>query len=179
MNQSSSKLYLTFGMLAAFSLALAGCASKGPAHTDPTRGDYDFRFLSEATDHLMHDLKIAENCKAKKIRPELKEFCTRLYADQSREQEQMVAMLKNWYRKGHHGDRYPLWIETQDGEVFEKFFLEGVLKGHENIAKSATECVKQAKHPELATLCREIAKHRAEEAKIMKAWNCEWFKRCS
>lgn len=72
----------------------------------------------------MHALKITKNCTAKKIRPELKDFCTRLYEDQTREQKQLVDMWKRWYGKKQHADPYPLWIESQDGEVFEKFFLD-------------------------------------------------------
>lgn len=164
-------------MVAAVAVFTA-CATKEHVNTDPTRKEFDFQFLSEVTDHLMGDLRIAENCAGKKIRPELARFCKQLFTDQTREQEQMVKMLKQWYAKEAHSDPYPLWIESQNGEVFEKYFLEGVLKGHEGIAHKAAVCVKEAKHPELVTLCTGMAKRRAEEAKVMKAWNCEWFKKC-
>lgn len=161
------------------SLALVGCAAKESSRRFPGRSDFDFKFLSEITDHLMNDLRIAETCGGKKIRPELTQFCKALFADQTQEQEQLADMMQRWYGKRPHKDPYPLWIESQDGEIFEKFFLEGVLRGHEDVARLAGECTKKAKHPELASLCQEMSLHRSEEAKIIKTWNCEWFKRCS
>lgn len=159
-------------------MLMLGCAARSSSHADPMRGGYDFRFITEMSDHLMHDLRTTKACKGKNIRSELSSFCRELEAVQSREQEQLGKMLKEWYGKEQHRDPFPLWLESQDGIIFEKHFLAAVLKDHEVMARKANECVKKAEHAELASLCGTMSTNRKAEADKMKAWNCAWFKEC-
>ena len=159
-------------------VSMCGCAARDNSHATAPGGDYDLRFLTEVSDHLMHDLRIANACKGKRIKQELTAFCTELHSNQSQEQARMVNMMKQWYDRELHPDPFPLWLEGQDGEVFERGFLKGVLEGHEDMAKKAAQCIQDAKHPELAKLCTSMAEHRRTEAIRMKQWNCEWFKEC-
>ncbi len=126
----------------------------------------------------MHDLKIAKACPGKNIRPELLRFCSALETDQTREHDQMTKMLSSWYGATPHRDPYSLWIEAQDGELFERYFLKGMLRDHRELADKAGECATRAEHPELAQLCKEVALHREEEARQMDKWNCDWFRQC-
>ncbi|MGE0406769.1 MAG: DUF305 domain-containing protein [Candidatus Korobacteraceae bacterium] len=158
-------------------MVMTGCTAAREGHR---RGyqRYDQQFLIWATDHLRDDLRIARSCPGKRIRPELLSFCASLVADQSREHDAMANMLASWYQRTPHRDPYPLWIERQDGRVFEEKFLEGILRDHRELAKGAAECVRRAEHPELAQLCTEITKHREAEAHAMEEWNCRWFNKC-
>jgi len=166
----------------AFALALSltlltACAERN-VKVDVPSADFDRTYLTETLNHLSTDMKIASACKGKKIRQELALFCGELLERQTRESDQMRQMLKDWYQRTPHGDPYPLWVENQDGEVFERAFLKGVLREHDDTAKRAGQCSVEAKHSELATLCRQMASHRAEEAIKMKQWSCQWFKEC-
>jgi len=157
-------------------LSMSGCAARS---THQTGGrDFDHRLLRAMLDHLMHDIKIARACPGKNIRPELKSFCTDLLADQSQESERLAGWLKQWYADEVREDPYSLWIESQDGAVFEKHFIKGVLDGHREVAERGKECVERAKRPELREFCIELQSHRTEEARKLEAWNCQWFAEC-
>lgn len=146
------------------------------SHT-PATNDYDRGFLMEAYDHLMHDVRVAKACGGKSVKPELLQFCDRMRLDQKKEQEQVAEWLKTWYSDEPHPDQMPLWLENQNGDVFAQYFLKGMLEGHRELAKRAQDCSKNAKHPELAAFCQEIALHRTEEANTLERWNCQWFKK--
>ena len=156
---------------------LGGCATRtprAPEHTD----EHDRRFLNDALQHLDGDLRIARTCEGKQIRTELATFCAELYDDQLWEYAHMADWLDEWYQEDPPSDNLPLWLRTQDGEAFERYFLKGVLEGHRELAKEAATCTRAAKHGELAEFCREIVRHRTAEASKMEKWNCEWFKQC-
>lgn len=165
-------------ILAIVTLLMGGCAARQAGPSDPTRQEFDYSVLTQMNDHLMHDLRIASACKGKRIRAELSSFCVDLHADQTREQERIERMLKDWYGKNTYSDPYPLWIESQDGDVFEKEFLKGVLKDHREVAERARKCTVSAKRDELRIFCREVNQHRMAEAVKMEKWSCEWFKEC-
>lgn len=158
-------------------LLIAGCAGLR-MKSSPRTDKFDQEFLEWMGDHLMHDLRNASACHGKHIRAELATFCADLLRDQTQEKERIDRMLKGWYRHEVHREPYPLWLESQDGRVFEEKFLEGVLRNHSEGAERAKECTSRAKHSELAQLCQEAAEHRAQEAAKMKKWNCEWFGHC-
>lgn len=155
----------------------ASCVARN-GHVTSSGADHDQRFLVETLDHLMHDLKVARACPDKDIRAELREFCRQLFVDQDQEREKMAAWLREWYQKAPREDPWTVWLEAQDGELFERQFLKTVLKGHRDVAKRAAECTKSAKHTELAQFCQEVAAHRTQEARQMETWNCEWFGEC-
>lgn len=71
----------------------------------------------------MHDSKIAKACHGKDIHQELQTFCAELLADQIKESDQMTAWLQAWYGKTLSSDTLPLWLETPNGEVFERYFV--------------------------------------------------------
>jgi uncharacterized protein (DUF305 family) len=123
-------------------------------------------------------MKIARACAGKHIRQELSTFCKDLLQHQTRQHEQMSRWLQDWYQRKPPSDPFPLWIESQNGEVFERYFLKGVLEGHRDVAKRAADCTKHARHPELAEFCKEVSEHRTQEARTMEQWNCQWFKEC-
>lgn len=174
----TSSIVRTLGLFSAIAiLVLSGCAARG-GHVKPPQIGYDQKFLTETLDHLMHDLKIARACPGKNIRSELQVFCKELFEDQSREHEQMSTWLRQWYKKAPPDDPWTPWLETQDGEVFERQFLKDVLKGHRDVANKATECSTRAEHVELARFCQEVAAHREQEAQKMERWSCEWFRDC-
>lgn len=166
-----------FGLLLLGLLIFAGCASR-QQKASPRTDKFDQEFLQWMGNHLIGDLRIARTCKGKNIRPELADFCSTLFADQSGEQARLAGMMKQWYGKEFRKDLYPLWLESQDGKVFEEKFLEGVLRDHTAGAERARECTARAKHPELAQFCQEVAAHRTAEAVRMKKWNCAWFGHC-
>lgn len=158
-------------------VSLASCAG-ARMKSSPRTDKFDKEFLLWMSDHLMHDLKIAAACKGKNIQTELLTFCGTMYTDQTQEQARIKQMLKLWFNAKIHQDPYPLWIESQDGKVFEEKFLEGILRDHEEGAGRARECMKQAKHPDLVQFCNEAAVHRQKEVETLKLWNCRWFGHC-
>lgn len=164
-------------VLTAILVALSGCAAKTP-RAAPGTDEYDRDFLNDAVGHLDGDLRIARTCEGKQIRSELANFCTQLYDDQLWEYARLADMLDQWYQEDPPVDPFPLWLGSQDGETFERYFLKGVLDGHRKLARNAAKCQRQAKHGELATLCEEVSLHRTQEAAKLERWNCEWFKQC-
>lgn len=171
--RSMGKLFLSILLL----LLLTACAARtprAPEHTD----EYDNRFLNDALQHLDGNLRIARTCEGKQIRAELANFCADLYDDQLWEYAVMSDWLDEWYQEDPPSDPLPLWLKTQDGETFERYFLKGILEGHRELAKEAARCARAAKHGELANFCGEIVRHRTAEATKMEKWNCEWFKQC-
>ena len=166
-------LVLAFSVMFVFT----GCAAKSPRAPERT-DEYDNRFLNDALQHLDGDLRIAQTCEGKQIRPALANFCAVLYDDQLWEYARMADWLSEWYQEDPPSDTLPLWLKSQDGETFERYFLKGVLEGHRELAEKAEKCTRSAKHAELADLCKEIATHRNQEAVKMEKWNCEWFKQC-
>lgn len=169
----------TWPCYAAVALVLStiGCAAR---NVEPDRPDmtYDERFLRETIRHLNEDLRIAAACPGKKIRTELLQFCNELRADQEKEREQLANWLQSWFNDEVKPDHHPLWIEKQDGEVFEKHFIEGVLRAHRDLAERAASCTREAEHAELRTFCREVTAHRAEEAQRLEQWQCTRLHDC-
>jgi uncharacterized protein (DUF305 family) len=158
-------------------LSTSGCAAR---NVEPERPDmtYDERFLRETIRHLNEDLRIAAACPGKNIRSELMQFCGQLGADQEKERKQLATWLQDWFKDDVKPDHHPLWIEKQDGTVFEKHFIEGVLRGHRDLAERAASCTREAEHAELRTFCQEVTAHRAEEAQQLENWQCAWFEKC-
>lgn len=156
---------------------MVGCATRrnsAQARSD----DFDRKFLVATVDHLNNDLRITRGCPRKNIRAELRQYCNEIAKDQKHEQQQMITWLQEWYQKTPSLDTYTLWLESQDGQTFERYFLKGMLEGHRETAEKAATCTQRAKHAELAELCKEITAHRTQEANRLERWNCEWYGVC-
>ena len=166
-------------LLAIFCIgSLFGCAAQRAKHGEHVYKDFDRNFLTWMLRHQLHDMTVLSACERKRVRPQLASFCADALRDQTLEADKMKNMLKNWYGKEAVGEDHSLWIESQQGEVFERYFLRSLAEGHDAAAAEAEECTAKAQREELRLLCSELKIHRAEESKKLKQWNCEWFKEC-
>lgn len=168
-------------LVAATSMAAAlvcatGCATA--TRHEVSGSSYDERFLSWMSHHLMHDLRLLNACKGKQLRSELVQFCNQGLEDQTKEQERIALMFSSRFKRRINRDAFPLWIESQEGEVFEKAFLKSMREDHREAANRAKECTQRAQQEELRNMCVELAADRTKEADQLKAWDCNWFGHC-
>lgn len=155
---------------------VSGCATA--QRHNASGSSYDERFLSWMSDHLMHDLRLLNACKGKKLRRELTAFCNRALEDQAKEQERLASIFSARFKRKVNRDPFPLWIESQKGEVFESAFLKSMLEGHGEAVSRAKECSARAQQEELRNMCVELAADRAKEISQLKVWDCNWFGHC-
>jgi uncharacterized protein (DUF305 family) len=68
-----------------------------------TGAQYETRFMNEMSMHHRQALKDSKQCVDRASHAELKEFCTKMTADQQKEIDQMHTWLCDWHKDCHSG----------------------------------------------------------------------------
>lgn len=117
-------------------------------------------------DHALA-LMMAEMCMEKATHHELRALCEELIAGPRAEIEEMQVWLQDWYGVVYEPEmessRQLEKLIRREGAEFKIVFMEMKIKHHEKAVKEAEQCLDQANHPELQTLCRNIIETQSAE----------------
>ena len=171
-------------------LVLNASGPAAAAESAPTKGKaaYEISFLKEMIMHHHMAIMMAEACVERTdIRPELRELCEGIIADQDREVADMQTWLRDWY-----GINYNPMAEMDMDEMmaemaamramspaeFEQFFLEEMIAHHTAAVRAARPCQGRASHDELRDLCGQIIDAQVAEIRLMRQLLCDWYGEC-
>jgi uncharacterized protein (DUF305 family) len=127
-------------------------------------------------DHHAMVVMMADMCTMMAVHPELIAMCENIITTQSAESEMMQTWLQDWY-----GITYQPMIHM--GEMqghmklataqFEEGFMRRMISHHATATKEAEDCLEEAYHPELLSMCQNIVVTQTEEINMMQAWLCK------
>ena len=149
---------------------------------DKQTAKFEIKFMEGMIDHHAMAIMMAEMCTMKAIHPELVALCENIIATQSAEIEMMQTWLQDWYGisyepKMHMGEMKGHM--KMDPAQFEQWFMKRMISHHATAIKEAENCLEEAYHPELLSLCQNIIATQSQEIEIMQAWLCEWYGVCN
>ena len=165
-------------MLAAFATPVLADA---PA-PDKKTATFEVKFMENMIDHHAMAIMMAEMCTMQALHPELIVLCENIIATQSAEIEMMRTWLEDWYGityepKVNMGEMAGHMM--MDPAQFEEWFMKRMISHHAKAIEEAENCLEEAYHPELISLCQNIIVAQNEEINTMQAWLCEWYKVCN
>jgi uncharacterized protein (DUF305 family) len=178
---------LSYGLMTLLILAAMLAAFAAPALADAPAPDkqtarYEIKFMANMIDHHAMAVMMAEMCTMKAIHPELIAMCENIIATQSAEIEMMQMWLQDWYGITYEPDMHMGKMEGHmkiDLARFEKWFMKRMISHHATAIKEAEDCLEEAYHPELLSMCQNIIVTQTEEINTMQAWLCEWYGVCN
>lgn len=172
-------------------IAIALIASLFAAFTTPVLADapspdkktakFEITFMEGMIDHHAMAVMMAEMCLMKAVHPELIASCQNIVATQTAEIEMMQMWLQDWYGISYEPDMHMGKMEghmRMDPEQFEKWFMKRMISHHATAIKEAQDCLEEAYHGELISMCQNIIAAQSQEIDMMQAWLCEWYGVC-
>jgi uncharacterized protein (DUF305 family) len=176
--------------VAAVLSGLFGLVPAPPARADapaanPAAGAFEVEFMTMMMNHHLMAVHMGEMCLDKAVHPELLRLCEDIVATQAAEIEQMQGWLAEWYGvdheavmddPAHHQQMEDL--AALDGPAFEVAFLDMMVEHHAMAVVDGIQCLRQAQHAELRSLCRRIIASQLREVVQMQAWLCLWYREC-
>ncbi len=147
--------------------------------------DFEQSFLQQMIQHHRSGIEMAKLASAQTTRTELRDFASKMIANQQQEIDKMSGWLKSWY----NASPKEVANEAADKEMkmhmsmfsgkrdadFDKAFLEIMPKHHHVAVEMAEQAEKKATHPELKEFAAKLAKDQEQEMKQMKEWAQSWF----
>ncbi len=147
--------------------------------------EFEQSFLQQMIQHHRSGIEMAKLANAQTTRTELRDFATKMSANQQQEIDKMSGWLKSWY----NASPKEVANEAADKEMkmhmsmfsgkrdadFDKAFLEMTPKHHHAGVEMAEQAEKKATHPELKEFAAKLAKDQKQEMKQMKEWAQSWF----
>jgi uncharacterized protein (DUF305 family) len=61
---------------------------------------------------------------------------------------------------------------------FEERFLKHMISHHASAIREADDCLEEAYHGELLSLCQNVISTQSPELGVMQGWLCEWYEAC-
>ncbi len=165
-------------MLAAFTTPVLADA---PA-PDRKAARFEVKFMKNMIDHHAMAIMMAEMCTMKAIHPELIALCENIVATQSTEIEMMQTWLQDWYGITYEPKMHMGKMEghmMMDPAQFEEWFMKHMISHHARAIQEAENCLEDAYHPELISLCQDMIVMQSQEIDTMQAWLCEWYGVCN
>ena len=148
-------------------------------------GEFEQGFLQQMIQHHRSGIEMAKLASAQTTRTELRDFASKMIANQQQEIDKMSGWLKSWY----NASPKEVANEAADKEMkmhmsmfsgkkdadFDKAFLEMMPKHHHAAVEMAEQAEKKATHSELKEFAAKLAKDQEQEMKQMKEWAQSWF----
>ena len=169
-------------VLAAMWTAFAIPVSADAPAPDKQTAKYEIRFTENMIDHHAMAVMMAEMCLMKAVHPELITTCENIIATQSAEIEMMQTWLQDWYGITYEPEMHMGEMQghmKMDAAQFEEWFMKRMISHHAGAIKEAEDCVGEAYHRELISMCQNIIVTQTEESNMMQAWLCEWYGVCN
>lgn len=169
-------------MLAAMFAGFTTPAFADAPAPDKQTADYEIKFMENMIDHHAMAVMMAEMCTMKAIHPELITTCDNIIASQSAEIEMMQTWLQDWYGISYEPK---MMMGEMQGHMkmapaqFEEWFMKRMISHHAKAIKEAEDCLEEAYHGELMSLCQNIIATQTQEIQMMQAWLCEWYAVCN
>lgn len=169
---------LLVSLMAAFATPVL---ADGPAPEEQT-AKYEIKFLENMIDHHAMAVMMAEMCTMSATHPELVALCENIIATQSAEIEMMQTWLMDWYGIAYEPEMHMGEMAghmNMDPSQFEEWFMKRMISHHATAIKEAQDCLEEAYHPELLSLCQNIISAQYQEIQMMQTWLCEWYEVCN
>jgi len=147
--------------------------------------EFEQSFLQQMIQHHRSGVEMAKLASAQTTRTELRDFTSKMIANQQQEIEKMSGWLKSWYNASPKEVANPaadkemkmhmsMFNGKRDAD-FDKAFLEMMPKHHHAGVEMAEQAEKKATHSELKEFAAKLAKDQEQEMKQMKEWAQSWF----
>jgi uncharacterized protein (DUF305 family) len=169
-------------VLAAMFAAFATPVFADAPAPDKQTAKYEIKFMENMIDHHAMAVMMAEMCLMKAVHPELIAMCENIIATQSAEIEMMQMWLQDWYGITYEPRMHMGAMEghmNMDPAQFEEWFMKRMISHHAKAIKEAEDCLEEAYHPELISMCQNMIVMQSQEIDTMQAWLCEWYGVCN
>ena len=149
---------------------------------------YDVQFLDTMIAHHQSAVDMANLAATNTNNADLKNFSTQIFADQTREINQMKDWREKWYagKLSALNMEMPGMRESMQMEMstlgkardkdFDLEFVRGMIPHHEGAVAMAREALTKAEHAEIKQLANQIIKTQEAEIKMMHNWETAWTK---
>lgn len=169
-------------VLAAMFAALATPARADAPAPDKQTAKYEVKFMENMIDHHAMAVMMAEMCNMMAVHPELIAMCENIIATQSAEIEMLQTWLEDWYGiiyepKMHMGEMQGHM--KMDPAQFEEWFMKRMINHHAKAIMEAEDCIEEAYHSELISMCQSIIATQRQEIDTMHTWLCKWYEVCN
>ena len=158
-------------------------AADAPA-PHPGTARFEVRFMEDMIDHHAMAVEMGQLCVTKAIHEDLRTLCTEIITAQQQEIATMQSWLQAWYNRTHEPEMTPGDMNKQErlaslsGAEFEIEFMKRTIRHHWKAVVRATQCLDQAFHEELESLCENIIETQLAEIIQMRLWLCDWYGLC-
>ena len=169
-------------VLAAMFAAVATPVLADAPAPDKQTAKFEIKFMEGMMDHHAMAVMMAEMCTMQAVHPELIALCQNIIASQSAEIEVMQTWLQDWYGISYEPKMHMGEMEghmNMDPAQFERWFMKRMISHHAKAIKEAEDCLEEAYHGELISLCQNMIVMQTQEINMMQAWLCEWYGVCS
>lgn len=149
---------------------------------DKQTAKYEVKFMENMIDHHAMAVMMAQMCTMKAIHPELISLCQNIISSQSAEIEMMQTWLQDWYGITYEPDMHMGEMQghmKMDSAQFEEWFMKRMISHHAKAIQEAEDCLEEAYHGELISMCQNIINTQTQEIEMMQTWLCEWYDVCS
>jgi uncharacterized protein (DUF305 family) len=147
---------------------------------------FDLQFIDQMVMHHQGAITSSEHMISDSERPELRELAESIQESQSEQIEQMQKWRKEWYpdaertfgvmeptrmgemmSEGHMGGSMR---EMMGSDTTDEMFLRMMIPHHQLAIDMSERALKEAEHPELRALAREIIAEQAAEIELMRGY---------
>lgn len=168
------------GVVAFLHLGPSTARADFPAPREQTAA-FEVEFMSGMVDHHTMAIEMADLCVRRATHEPLVELCREIIESQREEVNSMRAWLKRWYRVSHEPTVDPAdmsmlaELAALSGPEFEVAFMQMMIEHHRKAILDATECVDEAYHDELDSVCHNIIGTQKKEIRLMGRWLRKWY----
>jgi uncharacterized protein (DUF305 family) len=172
---------IVFALMAVvFAAGISPVSADAPA-PDKQTARFEISFMENMIDHHAMAVMMAEMCLMKAVHPELIATCKSMMMMQSQEIEMMQMWLHHWYGITYEPDMHMGEMEghmMMDSNEFEKWFMKHMINHHATAVREAEDCLEDAYHAELISMCQDIIATQSQEIDMMQMWLCDWYGMC-
>lgn len=177
-----NKCFFRPAALIAAALLLGACQSAASDHATPTArgGEFDQGFLDQMSRHHAGAIAMAQVAQRRGSTDHVKTMATTLIGKQQQELQQLQAWRTTWYGPGpaptaREQDR----IDTEamarlSGIDFDKAYVSGMIKHHQEGIAMATPATHHAVQPEVKAFAEKMIADQTHEIEHMQSHLREW-----
>lgn len=170
--------------------SMMGGGSMQPMGSFDEEKPFDLQFIDQMIMHHEGAIMSSEHMISDSERPELRELSQNIQKSQSEQIDQMQAWRKDWYPNAERtfGTMDPTRMEDMmgggqmeqmmggsmqemmGGDAAGEMFLQMMIPHHQMAVDMAEKALKEAEHPELKDLARQIKEEQSAEIKLMQGY---------
>lgn len=170
--------------------SMMGGGSTQPMGSFDEEKPFDLQFIDQMIMHHEGAIMSSEHMISDSERPELRELSQNIQKSQSEQIDQMQAWRKDWYPNAERtfGMMDPTRMEEMmgggqmermmggsmqemmGGDAADEMFLRMMIPHHQMAVDMAEKALKEAEHPELKDLARQIKEEQSAEIKLMQGY---------